>query len=75
MINSIIRTVSIMLISKIGFKTFTIQTSAVMILVTTATYFNTAILILLTNANTEDTVLEWLPLRGAYSDLNANWYL
>jgi hypothetical protein len=45
------------------------------VLVTTATYFNTAILILLTNANTEDTILEWLPFNGAYTDLDKNWYL
>jgi len=41
-----------------------------MLLVTVATFFNTAILLLLNQANTEDTVLEFMPLRGQYTDLN-----
>lgn len=40
-----------------------------------ATFFNTAILILLTNANTQQTVLSFLPFNGIYSDLDQSWYL
>ena len=41
-----------------------------------ATFFNTAFLLLLTNANTSQTFLYWLPLnKGYYTDLNENWYL
>lgn len=29
---------------------------------------------LLTNANTEGTIMWWLPLRGSMTDLNINWY-
>lgn len=36
-----------MFIKMIGFKTYTYETSAIMILVTIATFFNTAILLLL----------------------------
>lgn len=74
-VNTIIRTVSIICIKLIGFHTETVQTAAVMIVVWIASFFNTAILMLLTNANTKNTFLSWIPLRGAYTDLNANWYI
>ena len=41
----------------------------------TATFFNTAFLLLLTNANTSQTILYWIPLRGYYTDLNESWYI
>jgi hypothetical protein len=71
----IIRDVCIVLIEMIGFHTETIQTAAIMTLITVATFFNTAILLLMTNANTSGTILSWIPLRGTYTDLNENWYL
>jgi len=40
-----------------------------------ATFFNTAILLLMANANTANTLLAWLPFRGIYNDLDQNWYL
>ena len=51
-INMIIRDISIVFIEFIGFHTETQQTAAIMVLITIATFFNTAILMLLTNANT-----------------------
>ena len=39
------------------------------------TFFNTAILLILTAANTQYTILEWIPLRGSYTDLDENWYI
>lgn len=74
LVNMIIRDVSIVMINYIGFHTETEQTAAIMSLITVATFFNTAILMLLANANTEGTVLSWLPLRGTMTDLNLNWY-
>jgi len=47
-INIVIRTICIVLIRMIGFHTISVQASAVMVLVTVATFFNTAILLLLT---------------------------
>lgn len=73
-INMIIRDVSIVLINYIGYHTETEKTAAVMSLITVATFFNTAILMLLTNANTEGTIIWWIPLRGTMTDLNLNWY-
>ena len=74
-VNVIIRDISIIFIKCIGFHTETVETAAIMTLITAATFFNTAILLILTNANTEGTLLSWIPLRGSYTDLNENWYL
>lgn len=73
-INMIIRDVSIVFINFIGFHTETQQTAAIFILIAVATFFNTAILMLLTNANTQYTFLRWLPLDGSMTDLDLNWY-
>jgi len=51
-INIILRTVNIILISIIGYHTESNQTKAVMAAVFISTFLNTAILILLTDANT-----------------------
>lgn len=40
-----------------------------------ATYFNTAILVLLINANLSETILSFIPLDGQYADLTENWYM
>jgi len=74
-VNLIIRDCCILLIRFIGFHTVTVQTSAIMTLTTAATFFNTAILLLLTNANTSNTFLRFLPLTGAYTDLTENWFI
>eukprot|EP00347_Sterkiella_histriomuscorum_P002409 403368266 len=37
-------------------------------------FFNTAILLLLTNANTQQTFLSFLPFEGQYPDLTYEWY-
>lgn len=73
-INMIIRDISIVFIQFIGFHTETQQTAAIFILIAVATFFNTAILMLLTNANTQYTFLRWLPLDGSMTDLDLNWY-
>ena len=73
--NIIIREVNIILIKTVGYHTESGQTSSIFIAIFVATFLNTGLLILLTGANTEQTFLSWLPLRGDYSDLDANWYL
>lgn len=40
-----------------------------------ATFLNTAILLLIMNANTQYTVLYWIPLHRGYTDMNEDWYL
>ena len=51
--NMVIREINIRLIKKIGFHTESRQIQAIFISVFVATFFNTAILFLLTNANTK----------------------
>ena len=51
--NMVIREINIRLIKKIGFYTESRQIQAIFISVFVATFFNTAILLLLTNANTK----------------------
>lgn len=47
-----------------------------MISIFVATFFNTAILLLLADADLgQTTFLSWIPLRGPYPDLTENWYL
>jgi len=72
--NIVIREVNIRLIGIIGYHTESQQIKAVMTSIFIATFFNTAILLLLTNANLSETVLSFLPLDGSYTDLTENWY-
>jgi len=39
-----------------------------------STFLNTAILILLTDANTQESNLAWLGLKGSYPDMTYDWY-
>ena len=73
--NIIIREVNIRLITKIGYHTESEQTSAIFVAIFLSTFLNTGLLILLTGANTKETFLSWIPLRGTYTDLTPNWYL
>ena len=74
-VNAIIREVCMYLIKLIGYHTESQEISSIMISIFISTFFNTAILLLLSNANTEGTVLYWIPLRGIYTDLTEDWYL
>lgn len=51
-VNIIITMICIFLIKKIQFHTVTVETAAVMSLIFIGTFFNTAILLILTSANT-----------------------
>lgn len=74
-VNIAIRTINIMLIKCIGYDNETEQTSMVMQSVFWAQFFNTAILLLLSNANLEYSVLAPVPLRLQYPDLTKDWFL
>jgi hypothetical protein len=39
-----------------------------------ASFINTAIILLLTNANLDFTPLSFIPIRNEYDDFNENWY-
>jgi uncharacterized membrane protein len=68
--NIVIREINIVLIQKIGLKTESALTHGIFLAIFVATFFNTAILILFTNADTDQSILSFLPLDGFYSDLD-----
>jgi hypothetical protein len=68
-INIVIRTINIMLIKKIGYYTESKEARIIMVSIFVSQFFNTAILLLLANANTQQTWLFFLPLDGQYPDL------
>ena len=50
-VNIVIRTLCIFMIKKVGYKTISGEISAIMVTIFIATFFNTAILLLLADAN------------------------
>jgi len=71
-VNFVIRTVNIILIKYIGYHTESHEAKTIMASIFIAQFFNTAILLLLGNANFKYSVLFWVPSfdNGIYSDLN-----
>jgi len=72
--NFVIRTVNILLIKFIGYYTESSQTRVIMVSIFVAQTLNTALLLLLSNANTQQTFMFWLPFNGEYPDLTFEWY-
>lgn len=72
--NIVIRKLNIFLIEFIGYDTFSKQTSDVMSTVFWATFVNTGIILLMTNAELRYSVLRMFPLHQQYPDFNENWY-
>lgn len=73
-VNFILRTANMILIKYIGHHTESKQTTGIMTSIFVSSLFNTAILLLLANANTQQTWLFWLPFKGEYPDLTYEWY-
>lgn len=73
-VNFVLRTINILLIKYIGYNTESKQTTAIKTSIFVTQFFNTAILLLLANANTQQTWLFWLPFNGEYPDLTYEWY-
>lgn len=73
-INFILREIVIIMIIKIGFHTETSQANYIMIFIFIVQFFNTAILINLVNANTNEAGLKLGIFNGNYPDFNFNWY-
>lgn len=74
-INIVIRKLNIFLISKVGFHTESGETSLIMQSIFVATFINTGIILLLTNANLSYSVLSFIPIDNQFADLDRNWYL
>lgn len=73
-INFSFRKINMKLVGFIGLYTESEQTSTIKKSIFVGQFFNTAILLLLTNANTSETILGFLPFRGQYPDLTLEWY-
>lgn len=65
---------NISLIEAIGYDTVSKQVSMIMQSIFWATFINTGIILLMTNAELKYSALRMLPLHGQYPDLDENWY-
>jgi hypothetical protein len=77
-VNMIIAILVKMMIHEVGYWTLTAEISAIMVTTFIATFFNTAILLLLADANTSNiTALSWVPAiqSGPFTDLTEEWYI
>lgn len=67
--------VNMFLIKKIGYNFNSELINKVMQFVFIAQFINTGILLLLTNANFENSPLSFIPIRNKFSDFSNVWYL
>ena len=64
------------MIKKVGYHTQTGEITAIMMAIFIATFFNTAILLLLADADLSQVpFISWIPLRGPFPDLTEQWYI
>ena len=69
-VNTIIRSLCIYLIKNVGYHTISAEIAAITVSIFIATFFNTAILLLLADANLDQVdFLKWIPLNGPFPDL------
>ena len=75
-VNTILRTILILLVKFIGEDTKSEQTRSVKVAVFITQFFNTAILLLLFNANMSETSIPFFSdvLTGEYTDFHEEWY-
>lgn len=75
-VNTIIRTLCIMLIKMVGYHTETGEIAAITLTIFVATFFNTGVLLLLADADLSQVkMLSWIPLKGVFPDLTEQWYI
>ena len=73
-IDQILIFINIALIEKIGFSTREIIIRQVCMSIFYSQYFNTGLLLMISNANFKYSFLSFIPLRGRYPELNLSWY-
>lgn len=75
-VNIIIRTLNIKLVDYISFHTHSQATGAIMLSIFVASFINTGVILLFTNANLDHSILSFVPKpTGQYPDIDKNWYL
>ena len=73
-INYFLRMFNIKLIDTIGIEREDVRTGLIMKCIFITTFINSGILLLLTNADLEFSILSFIPITNQYPDLNSNWY-
>jgi len=74
-VNIIIRTVNIKLVNFISYHTHSEATSGIMVSIFVASFINSGVILLFTNAYLDYSILSWIPIHGQYSDIDKNWYI
>jgi len=75
-VNSILQVVIALLMEKVGYHTISQLTTETMTAIFTAMFFNTAIILIIVDANfTYIPHLSWVPLHGLYPDFEYSWYV
>lgn len=75
-VNTIITMLCKFMISKVGYHTITGEITAITMSIFIATFFNTAILLLLADADLSQVLLlSWIPMAGPFPDLTEQWYI
>lgn len=73
--NIVIRKMNIKLIHSIGYDTHSERSRAIMTSIFIASFLNTGVVLLLTNANLENTFLNFLPIKNQFPDFTRDWYI
>ena len=63
------------LIKLIGFNYESEEIMQIMTFIFISQYINTALLLMLTNANFEDTPLSFIPINNGFADFSGDWYV
>ena len=66
---------NIALIDYVGMDKLSMQVRSIMTSIFVISFINTAIILLLTNANLDYSVLSFIPLKNQYPDIDMNWYI
>ena len=69
-LNTLLRIINIFLVKKIGFNKESEVTMTIMTFVFYSQFLNTGLILLLTNANFDNTPISWLPIRNQFSDFS-----
>jgi hypothetical protein len=66
---------NIKLIDYVGSYKVSVQVRAIMTSIFVTSFINTAIILLMANANLEYSPLSFIPFQNQYPDMDMNWYI
>jgi hypothetical protein len=73
--NTVLKKLNFHLIKMIGFSYESEEVMTIMTFVFYSQYINTGLLLMLTNANFEDTPLSFIPINNGLADYSADWFI